>query len=59
MGTLCNAINGSNIDMNNPYIFSFLHYILVYEVHDSELCHDHVLPHLMFTPHLSYTLTET
>ena len=29
-------------DMNDPYIFSLLPYILVYKVHDFELCCDHV-----------------
>ena len=51
MGMLCNVVNSCNIDndmiqfinsMNNPYIFSLLPCILVYKVHDFELCHGHV-----------------
>ena len=44
---LCNVIDSSNIDnnmiqfmknVNDPYIFSLLPYILVYKVHDFEFC---------------------
>ena len=62
MGMLCNVIDGSNIDnktiqfindMNYPFIFSLLPHILVYIVHNFELCCDHVSAQPDVYPHLS------
>ena len=48
---LCYVINGSDIDnnaiwfmndMNDPYIFSLCPHIVVYKVHNFEVCHDPV-----------------
>ena len=59
---LCNVINDGIIGndtirfikgMKDPYIFSLLPCILVYKVHNFELCRDHVSAYLTFTPRLS------
>ena len=48
--------------MNDPYVFSLLPSLLVYKVHNFEMCHDHVsaqhdvYPSPKLNPHQNLTL---